>query len=370
MARTAHPAVRFCALPSGQAHTRSAGPETTVLRIHFGPEDLGRVRLAPGPDPLAEAALSLPVLQSRDMGGLGLDGWRRRTRRELTPVTRPALELAPPGLGEYLPEAFLRGGGTSSLEQSLECVWSLPQPIWSAELECALEYRPVPRWFGELHTCEREIVRLVDRAFRAYYDTAIAPYWSQITACVAADRTRRIRLAAEHGVEHLLATLNPTVRWEPPVLHVPCMHGTGFHTDYHDVYLNGRGLTLTPSFFWPHPTARADSADPGRPIDLCYPVALELATYQSVLSPGDGGEKDRVGQLTALLGRTRARVLEEAAAGCSTVELARRAGVSPASASEHATVLREAGLVMTRREGPAVRHSLTPLGLALLNGVA
>ncbi|MGK5545611.1 winged helix-turn-helix domain-containing protein [Streptomyces sp. URMC 127] len=344
-----------------------------MLRIHFGPDDLGRVRLTPGPDPLAEAALSLPVLQNRWMGGIALDGWRQRTQRGLSPLMRPLLELAPADMGEYLPEAFLHAeDGATTLTESLESVWALPQKVWTAELECALDHRPVPQWFGDLHTADRPAARTVDQAFRSYYDTALAPYWSQVTACVQADRTRRMRIAAEQGVEHLLATLHPTVRWESPVLHVPCRHNEGFHRDFHDVHLAGRGLTLTPSFFWPHPTARAHSADDEAPIDLCYPVALDLSAYQAVLAapagPAGRGAGD-LARLTALLGRTRARVLDAAADGGSTAQLARRAGISPASASEHATVLREAGLLTTRRTGPSVLHTLTPLGQALLDGV-
>ena len=41
---------------------------------------------------------------------------------------------------------------------------------------------------------------------------------------------------------------------------------------------------------------------------------------------------------------------------------------SPASVSRHTHVLREAGLVATTRDGTAVRHTLTPLGIALLDG--
>ena len=44
--------------------------------------------------------------------------------------------------------------------------------------------------------------------------------------------------------------------------------------------------------------------------------------------------------------------------------------MSLASASQHAAVLREAGLVVTLRHGNAVLHTLTPLGAALLRGGA
>jgi DNA-binding MarR family transcriptional regulator len=73
--------------------------------------------------------------------------------------------------------------------------------------------------------------------------------------------------------------------------------------------------------------------------------------------------------VSILLGRTRTVVLTTIAEnqGCSTKELAARAGITPASASEHATLLREAGLIRSPGHRNSVLHSLTPLGLALLN---
>jgi hypothetical protein len=55
------------------------------------------------------------------------------------------------------------------------------------------------------------------------------------------------------------------------------------------------------------------------------------------------------------------------AAGCTTTELARALGVAVTTASEHATVLRNARLISTRRHRNAVLHTLTPLGEALLD---
>ena len=59
-------------------------------------------------------------------------------------------------------------------------------------------------------------------------------------------------------------------------------------------------------------------------------------------------------------------MLRALAAPRGTVELAGVVGISPASASEHATVLRDANLIETSREGRAARHSLTPLGRTIL----
>ena len=82
--------------------------------------------------------------------------------------------------------------------------------------------------------------------------------------------------------------------------------------------------------------------------------------------PAPGEQVTGEAALAALIGRTRATVLREIAAGCSTTVLATRCGISLAAASQHATVLRNAGLIATRREGSAVRHTLTALGEELL----
>jgi DNA-binding transcriptional ArsR family regulator len=40
--------------------------------------------------------------------------------------------------------------------------------------------------------------------------------------------------------------------------------------------------------------------------------------------------------------------------------------ISPAAASQHTTVLRNAGLLVSRRDRNTVLHTLTPLGAAML----
>ena len=59
-------------------------------------------------------------------------------------------------------------------------------------------------------------------------------------------------------------------------------------------------------------------------------------------------------------------MLRATVGGCGTTELARRLNISLATASHHAAVLRNAHLVTTRREGKAVLHTVTSLGIALL----
>jgi len=70
--------------------------------------------------------------------------------------------------------------------------------------------------------------------------------------------------------------------------------------------------------------------------------------------------------LAAMLGPTRAAVLRALCKPHGTAELAKAVRISPASASEHAKVLRDAYLIETSRAGRSVSHSLTILGAALL----
>ncbi|EPH45334.1 hypothetical protein STRAU_1599 [Streptomyces aurantiacus JA 4570] len=73
--------------------------------------------------------------------------------------------------------------------------------------------------------------------------------------------------------------------------------------------------------------------------------------------------------LAALLGHTRSAVLVTIAQqpGCSNTQLAAMVGVTKASASEHATTLRRAGLIHTVRDRNRALHSPTHVGLDLLN---
>jgi DNA-binding transcriptional ArsR family regulator len=115
----------------------------------------------------------------------------------------------------------------------------------------------------------------------------------------------------------------------------------------------------------------APAADPDASPVIHYPVALDVGSLGELWGPHAGARSSlpsRSSSLAALLGRTRAAVLDAVAAGpCTTSELAHRAGVSVPSASEHAAVLRSADLVATRRVGKGVLHTVTPLGARLLD---
>jgi DNA-binding transcriptional ArsR family regulator len=132
-----------------------------------------------------------------------------------------------------------------------------------------------------------------------------------------------------------------------------------------DLHLQGRGLLLVPSVFGVETVALDPDAEP-QPT-LFYPAGLDRQSGALPLFavPPAGAPSP----LAELLGRTRAAVLQAVAEhpGCSTKELATLIGIAPASASEHATTLRKAGMIDTVRHRNTALHSLTAFGAAFLD---
>ena len=115
--------------------------------------------------------------------------------------------------------------------------------------------------------------------------------------------------------------------------------------------LHGDGLVLIPSAFWTGEPLFSVSDDERRPSSLLYAAAHadgHASACDGLLADPAAGDG-----LAALLGPTRAAVLRALAAPRGTVELAGAVGISPASASEHAKVLREVHLIDTLRDGRA-----------------
>ncbi|NGO72456.1 ArsR/SmtB family transcription factor [Streptomyces boncukensis] len=320
-----------------------------MLRLHFTAADLARTRVADGPDLLWETVLSLHRLRDQRLDPQ-LTGWSAQVRRQALDSLPLLLPLVPQR--GYFPDFLTPPEGALGLEYGLDALLSTPQRQLRGQLE--LLYRsvhPTP-WTRELADGKAAALRRLGDALRAYQRTAVGAWWQPIRGRVEADRTQRARTQWTRGTEALLSSLGPTIRWRAPVL----------EADYpvdRDLRLEGRGLLLIPSYFCHlRPIALAD---PELPPTLVYPARAP------------GPQPPAVAEATAprlapLLGHTRAAVLQALGSNCTTSELARRAGVSVSSASEHAAVLRRAGLISSSRERNAVHHALTPMGLALLEG--
>jgi DNA-binding transcriptional ArsR family regulator len=325
-----------------------------VLRIHFTGLDLARVRIAARPDALWESVLSFHRLRDKRAASV-FRQWRSETRARLNGETRLLASLVPPR--GYFPDFLTPPEGVLGVEPAIEALRETPARRLHRDLTLLGTARPRPSWTDALaEGDERALDRLIG-IMRGYHQAAIAPYWPHIRGRIEADRAARGRALLDGGADELLASLPRMMRWRPPVL----------EADYpvdRDLYLGGRGLLLLPSFFCRRTPVTYHDRDL-TPV-LVYPVQHTAESAPSAVPARSYA--DDVGSLGKLVGHTRSAVLQTIGHGCTTSELARRVGVSAASASQHASVLREAGLVVTLRHGNAVLHTLTPLGAALLRG--
>lgn len=202
-----------------------------------------------------------------------------------------------------------------------------------------------PLWVRNLADGDREELELVIRALRDLHDAVLAPRLDGALAAAHADVARRVPVLVTGGYEALFGSLHPKLRWQDGRLD---RAGTRRECD-----LGGRGLLLRPSAFWTGEPLFSVDKTGHRPNVLVYAAR-------------PGGRPAGRDDLAALLGSTRAAVLRTLTEPLGTAELAGAVSISPASASEHAKVLRDASLIETRRRGRGVRHSLTPLGAMLV----
>lgn len=317
-----------------------------TLRVFFTGADLARTRVAAGPLAMWELVLSLHQLRSRHVDS-DLADWQAATRQALRAagrLPRPLARLVPP-LG-YFPD-FMTPDSTD-VDDGVETVLSTPRKRRRADLEALTKLATLPPWAIDIADGRDGELDMLGDTLRQYHRMAIAPRWTEVGRQVEADRGLRARTVLDGGTEAMLAGFQPFMRWDGDALVAP------YPVD-RDLHLDGRGVLLVPSYFCRRtPLALVD---PSLPPVLVYP-----ARQPEVSRPAAPG------RVVALLGRTRAGVLHAVSAPSTTGEIARRLLVSAATASEHMTVLRDAGLVTSQRYANSVLHALTPLGAALLDG--
>ncbi|MDQ0796477.1 DNA-binding transcriptional ArsR family regulator [Streptomyces sp. B1I3] len=309
-----------------------------------------------------ETILSFHRLRDR-RGSTVFGKWRAESRTRLNGEARLLSALVP--LRGYFPDFLTpsqQGAEPLGLDAGMEALRDTPADRLHGEVSLLAGNRPsmhrspdggrsAAALLDALAEGRTEPLGRLITTLRGYHRAAVEPYWPHIQASVEADRALRGRALLDGGADELLASLPSMIRWRAPVL----------EADYpvdRDLHLDGRGLLLQPSFF-----CRGTPVvyrDPSLTPVLVYPVTHPGAPAFAAPGPWLG----------RLVGHTRSAVLKAIGNGCTTSELARRAGVSLASASQHACVLREAGLVLTLRHGSSVLHTLTPLGASLLRGGA
>ncbi|MFB6436736.1 DUF5937 family protein [Streptomyces sp. NPDC056411] len=323
------------------------------LHMHFGSEDLLRIRFAVSP--LCETHEAVRTLRRADRHGYHTP-WLRRVRATLAGLDLTPLWLFMPSPG-YTPDFLGRPPDSplAGFDEELARLRATDPELARAEmaksLACtpgALESERGRATLDDPAGAIRELAEVTERAWRAL----LAPDWPRLRALLEAEIAYRSRQLAGGGLQRLFADLHPLVSWAEGTLTVRP------RIDFVQVQqLDGRGVLLLPSVFvWPDVVSAFDP--PWQPT-VIYPAR------------GIGGlwSRPEAGPaLARLLGANRATVLAALDAPSTTTALAHRLGLAPSSVSAHLSVLRDAGLLSARRQGHHVLYERTPLGIALAAG--
>jgi Bacterial regulatory protein, arsR family/Family of unknown function (DUF5937) len=294
--------------------------------------DLARVRFAHSP--ARELVASLLVLQ--DPARQPMHGrWLLAARRRLDGVELELLTaLVPPG--RYLP-SFLVPASTRpwvTLAEDLEVIAASPPAVVRAELDKVRDGRPLRPVLRPLYADPAAHLPEVVAALGRYWQAVLEPYWPRLRALSAADVTFRMEQFANGGLAQVLAGLHPGVALDADRLRVDKPHHCSHRFD-----LAGTGILLMPcAFIWP--TVAVECCTVDQP-SLTYPTRGVAELWQDAPA-------DQTDPLSALVGKTRARLLVALGLPRTTTQLAAQLGLSPPAVSQHLKVLKDAN----RRAGP------------------
>ncbi|MGP4003520.1 winged helix-turn-helix domain-containing protein [Streptomyces sp. 8N706] len=315
--------------------------------------------MAQAPRPFLEVGMALWMLRQPACTAR-FDAWQREAFKQLAPPIRK-LAAQHPQIG-HSPDFVWTPTSAETPRDALEIVSAVPlRQVQDLVTRLARRNQKAPDWKRRL--CEdRGALAQYNGMLHSVHEQVIKPYWPKIDKLASAERAQHMQRLTEGGVDSMLAGLDPRrIRWSPPVLELA-------FPGQLDVHLGGRGLLLIPTLFGGDPFLGVDpfnveDTEPQRWLSFSIHRGEQPLTTQG---PAPSGAPQ---SLSALLGRTRAAVLCAIAEhpNCNTTQLARRVAIATASASEHATVLRSAGLTAAARHHNMMLHTLTAAGHSLLS---
>lgn len=274
--------------------------------------------------------------------------WWPKARRQVSLGSGklvPLINRAHPDAPAFLPLAIAGDGAEfPTFEQELDQLRATPPHLLGYRLATTpARTDEADRLIRGLRNQEDASLRAVVDGLLALYRATLLPDWPAIAERLQRDVSMRRRQIQQHGTLPMLANLHSDITWRPRTAPAG----------------PGRGLILAPCLFGQQRAHGGPGAD-GTQV-VIYPTADLDEPYTA---PED--------HLAALLGAGRAAALRSLRVPASTSGLARRLGISAPAASNHAALLRNAGLVSTTRDGKSVRHELTVVGRQLVevNGPA
>jgi DNA-binding transcriptional ArsR family regulator len=323
------------------------------FHMHFGAADLLRCRFAISP--LWEAQEAVRTLARPERQGYHLP-WLRRIREAAAGLDLEPLWLLMPRRGhnpDFLCPAPV--DPVTSMENELRRVRAADPAGARDEMARSLADTPgaadTPKGRAMLADPARAVQELAD-LYQRVWDALIAPDWPRLRSLLEADIAFHSRRLADDGLEGLFTDLHPRVGWADGILTVASRDSSFTHGRV----LDGDGLVLMPGVFvWPEVVS---GFDPPWQATLVYPAR----GIGGLWAGPHAGTSDA---LLRLLGANRAAVLAGLDAPATTTALAHRHGLALSSVSAHLSVLRDAGLLVSRRYGHQVFYERTPLGTAL-----
>lgn len=324
--------------------------DRNFVDFRLAPGDISAIRF--GVSPGHELAHAVRVLQRPEINPLQW-GWLRQVRGRLP---REAFELLAVliGVDGYMPD-FLTSTPAWDLEPADEAARLRVAPVEPMLVDL---HKMVLRSSGERQRAIRHMIDAPERARAMVADAwsevwvaVLEPVWPQLERLLRADIAVRSRRAATAGLASMVGELHPSVSWSDDAVRVELR----LHREALDCH--GSGLVLVPSVMSAH-GCMVLTEPPAQPT-VFYPAQGVTETWARDPASTEAA-------LGALVGPARAAILLSAHTARTTSQVAADAGLAISTASHHLAVLRDAGLVASRREGARVLHLRTPLGEAMI----
>lgn len=320
-----------------------------MITIRLNAADVGRIRFALSP--LWETMTSVRAL-SNNIARSVHGPWLQKVRPTIEGDDLTLLKALIPPVG-YVPD-FLTPAPprrSTSFESGLAAIAATPHELVVNELGRLHTDTPHPL-LPDLIAHPAAGLERITAALESYWRRAIEPDWRRMRALLQEDLAFRLDELASGGLERLFRNLHPSIHYRSDRIEIDrpyCCDGEP---------MTGQGVLLVPCVFtWP--AGLAVTGAPHVPT-ITYPPRGLGRLWEDRQDTTDS-------PLADLVGRTRAAIVSHLDLPMSTTHLANQLGVSAPTLSVHLGILRNAGVVASRRDGRAVLYHRTSLGSQLLS---
>jgi DNA-binding transcriptional ArsR family regulator len=320
-----------------------------VITIRLNAADVGRIRFALSP--VWEAVTSVRALSNNTARSVH-GPWLQKVQPVIHGDDLLLLRALIPPVG-YIPDFITPAPPrrSTSLESGLAAIAATPYELVTGELAQLHAETPHPV-LPELIENPGKALDVITSALETYWRRAIEPDWRRMRALLQEDLAFRMDELASGGIERLFRNLHPSIRYSADRIEINrpfCCDGEP---------MAGQGVLLVPCVFtWP--AGLAVTAAPHVPT-ITYPPRGLGRLWENRKDTTDS-------PLADLVGRTRAAIVGHLDLPMSTTHLAHQLGVSAPTLSVHLGILRNAGVVDSRRDGRTVLYHRTSLGSQLLD---